>query len=182
MCNFASFVLTKEMAFWSDKTNSHDEIIKEHGLYEGQMRASINLLKVELIPTTDLFDFDSYEFVVDQDLLPKWFDKDECEKRTRTAISKRFPKGFPSDFIGNLDLVGTQITKLPENLKVGGDLYLRGTQITKLPDNLTVGGDLYFSRTKITKLPDNLTVGGYLYLGRTQITKLPEKFKNQVIR
>ena len=41
---------------------------------------------------------------------------------------------------GSLDLSGTQITSLPDNLTVSGWLDLRGTQITSLPDNLTVGG------------------------------------------
>ena len=75
---------------------------------------------------------------------------------------------------GDLDLRGTKITSLPDNLTVGGNLYLYGTPITKLPDNLTVGGSLYLSRTKITSLPDNLTVGGSLWLNNTQITSLPD--------
>ena len=45
-------------------------------------------------------------------------------------------------YSGSLDLEGTQITALPENLTVGGSLDLRGTQITALPENLTVGGYL----------------------------------------
>ncbi|MBQ8216454.1 MAG: hypothetical protein IJZ91_00680, partial [Oscillospiraceae bacterium] len=52
----------------------------------------------------------------------------------------------------------------------GGSLDLRGTQITALPDNLTVGGSLDLRGTQITALPDNLTVGGWLYLSGTQIT------------
>ena len=75
---------------------------------------------------------------------------------------------------GNLDLIGTKITALPDNLTVGGNLYLRGTRITALPDNLTVGGWLDLSNTKITALPDNLTVGGNLYLRGTRITELPD--------
>lgn len=43
---------------------------------------------------------------------------------------------------GDLDLRGTGITCLPENLSVGGDLDLEGTGITCLPDNLSVGGSL----------------------------------------
>ena len=77
---------------------------------------------------------------------------------------------------GNLDLCGTQITSLPENLTVGGLLDLCGTQITSLPDNLTVGGGLYLNNTLIASLPDNLTVGGSLYLCDTPITSLPENF------
>ena len=63
----------------------------------------------------------------------------------------------------HLDLEGTKITSLPDNLSVGGDLYLRGTNITSLPDNLSVGGSLYLRGTKITALPDNLSVGREIY-------------------
>ena len=75
---------------------------------------------------------------------------------------------------GSLDLRGTSITSLPDNLTVGGSLDLRGTSITSLPDNLTVGGSLYLEGTSITSLPDNLTVGGSLYLEGTSITSLPD--------
>ena len=75
---------------------------------------------------------------------------------------------------GWLNLIGTQITSLPENLTVGGWLNLSGTPITSLPENLTVGGWLDLRGTQITSLPDNLTVGGTLDISGTQITSLPE--------
>ena len=75
--------------------------------------------------------------------------------------------------IGSLDLQGTQITKLPERLSVGGYLDLEGTQITKLPEGLSVGGSLDLRGTQITKLPEGLSVGGTLYLDGTQITNYP---------
>ena len=53
----------------------------------------------------------------------------------------------------------------------GGGLNLRGTPIQTLPDNLTVGEWLDLSDTPIQTLPDNLTVGGSLYLRGTQISK-----------
>ena len=74
------------------------------------------------------------------------------------------------NYNGSLDLEGTGITALPDNLTVGGSLYISGTGITSLPDNLTVGGSLYISGTGITSLPDNLIVGGSLYLAGTGIT------------
>lgn len=84
---------------------------------------------------------------------------------------------------GNLDLSGTPITTLPDNLTVGGSLYLSGTGITTLPDNLTVGGYLDLSGTKITALPDNLTVGGWLDLSGTKITdKVKESKKVRRLR
>ena len=77
-------------------------------------------------------------------------------------------------YAGDLDLDGTGITSLPDNLTVGGSLYLRDTGITSLPDNLIVGGYLDLRDTGITSLPDNLTVGGYLDLRDTGITSLPD--------
>ena len=78
------------------------------------------------------------------------------------------------DEYGNLDLSGSSITALPDNLTVGGGLDLFGTGITALPDNLTVGGWLNLFGTGITSLPDNLTVGGGLDLIGTGITSLPD--------
>ena len=75
---------------------------------------------------------------------------------------------------GSLDLTGSNITKLPDNLVVDYCLYLGHSKITKLPDNLVVGDNLYLYDTKITRLPDNLVVGGNLDIKNTKITKLPD--------
>ena len=75
---------------------------------------------------------------------------------------------------GDLDLRGTAIQQLPDNLTVGGYLDLSGTAIQQLPDNLTVGGSLNLRGTAIQQLPDNLTVGGWLGLRGTAIQQLPD--------
>jgi hypothetical protein len=77
----------------------------------------------------------------------------------------------------DLNLYNTEITTLPDNLKVGGNLNLPNTKITTLPDNLKVGGNLDLPYTKITTLPDNLKVGGDLNLPYTEITTLPNNFE-----
>ena len=101
--------------------------------------------------------------------------RQEIEKfRKETGVNLIIKDGKPF-YGGSLDLRGTGITALPDNLTVGGYLDLRGTGITALPDNLTVGGSLDLENyTGITALPDNLTVGGYLYLRGTGITALPD--------
>ena len=71
---------------------------------------------------------------------------------------------------GNLDLSGTDITVLPNNLTVGGYLELWNTCIKYLPDSLTVGDSLDLRGTGIISLPDNLTVGGVLDIRDTKIT------------
>ena len=102
--------------------------------------------------------------------------KQEIEKfRKETGVNLVIKDGKPF-YGGSLDLRGTGITALPDNLTVGGYLDLENcTGITALPDNLTVGGSLDLRGTGITALPDNLTVGGYLDLENcTGITALPD--------
>ena len=110
--------------------------------------------------------------------------KQEIEKfRKETGGDLVIKDGKPF-YGGYLDLSGTGITALPDNLTVGGYLDLRGTGITALPDNLTVGGSLDLSGTGITALPDNLTVGGSLDLRGTGITgevKVNKKLSSKAI-
>lgn len=74
---------------------------------------------------------------------------------------------------GNIELSGSEITQLPDNLTVNGELILRNTDIKDLPNNLTVGDYLELWNTRIESIPDNLIVGGSLYLNDTGIKSLP---------
>ena len=72
-------------------------------------------------------------------------------------------KEVTKNVIGSLNLQGTKITSLPDNLTVGGSLYLGGAAIASLPDNLTVGEDLYLIGTQYldkNNLPSSLVVKG----------------------
>jgi len=99
---------------------------------------------------------------------------EERAKNHIIAINKQIQEYIKNGSKGDLDLGDTPIKQLPSNLtKVGGYLYLISTQITHLPDNLKVRGGLYLYKTPITQLPDNLKVGGYLDLTSTPIKQLP---------
>ena len=50
MCKFASFVLTKDREFWSDKSDSYEDIISKHNLHADGARGP-NILRVEISPT-----------------------------------------------------------------------------------------------------------------------------------
>ena len=98
MCKFASFVLTKGEEFWSDKSDSHEEIIRENNLHADGVRGP-NILRVEISPTNKIKIWPSlkaWDYRVDQDQMPEWFDAAECEKRTREALARRYKKGFTS--------------------------------------------------------------------------------------
>jgi hypothetical protein len=110
MCRFASFVLTKDREFWSETTDSHTDIISEHGLNE--MGASgVNIVRVEISPTNKIKKWPSlkeWAYKVDQDMLPDWHDPATTEKRTRAALQRRFKAGFKT-----VDASGcTALTKL----------------------------------------------------------------------
>ena len=101
--------------------------------------------------------------------------KEEREKNFLIATNKKIQEYIKNGSQGDLDLGGTPITSLPNNLtKVGGYLNLEDTKITSLPNNLTIKANCYLQDTPLAKLPDNLTVGGYLDLEGTKITSLPK--------
>jgi hypothetical protein len=102
---------------------------------------------------------------------------EERQKNYNIALQKQIQQYIKDGSKGDLNLNGTSITSLPDNLTVGGDLGLYNTKINSLPDNLTVGGGLNLGNTPITSLPDNLKVGGYLDLENTSITSLPDNLK-----
>lgn len=61
--------------------------------------------------------------------------------------------------------IWTEVTKLPwkKGLVVKDDLNLSGTKITKLPDNLKVGGNLYLSKNQKILIPNSVKIGGKIY-------------------
>ena len=61
------------------------------------------------------------------------------------------------------------------NIYVYGNLNLRNTNVTSLPDNLKVNSNLVLDNTKkLTSLPNNLKVDDHLFLRNTNITSLPD--------
>ena len=135
MCQFASFVLTKDRVFWSNETDSHESIIEENNLH-ADGACGPNILRVELTPPIegDLADFSKWQYRIDQDVTPDWAPRcdaatmDEVERRARVALKQRFLKRIIVP--GSLYLGGcTGLKALPDNLKVGGSLYLNGRYI-----------------------------------------------------
>ena len=106
--------------------------------------------------------------------LPKaWIDL--IKKLKLIQELENHPDGTQYKHRGSLDLSGTNITKLPNDLHVTDYLDLSKTKITKLPNDLYVDGYLNLRYCQyLTELPNNLYVGGYFNLdGCKQITDLP---------
>ena len=89
MCRPASFVLTKDRVFWSINTDSHEDIIAEHKLHQDGVRGP-NILRIEITPPDDDFTAPAkkWNFRLDQDIMPAWFDAEKDEKRARLELAK----------------------------------------------------------------------------------------------
>lgn len=61
---------------------------------------------------------------------------------------------------GSLDLAGSDIEYLPDNLTIPGFLNLRESKIKKLPENLIVEDFIDLNETEITEIPNSLVVKG----------------------
>lgn len=94
----------------------------------------------------------------------------------RDALAqKKVQKYIRDGSQGDLNLVGTEIEYLPNNLKqVGGYFDLSNTPIRSLPNDLIVWDSLDLNGTPIQSLPDGLKVVSYLDLTNAPIKSLPE--------
>lgn len=87
MCWPASFVVTRDRVFWSKRSDSHEDIIREFRLYADGVRGA-NIVRVEIVPPSgDLrVSTDRWELSVDQNDVPDWFDRKRCEEQVRLAL------------------------------------------------------------------------------------------------
>jgi hypothetical protein len=118
-------VVTKRKVFWSRYSDSHEKIISEYGLREMDVRGDAALVRIEITPP----DIDwstpprKWQYQVDQDILPGWYDASSVEKRVRTALkSWRQAK-----------LIGCGMLRVEQGL-----IYAYGSATVKAYDSATV--------------------------------------------
>ena len=129
MCNPASIIITKDRVFWSRSCDSHEPIIAEFGLTD-EVANQITIIRVEITPPQDAdgqpnfaAPLEQWQYRVDQDLLPKWYEKDpgKHEERARAALvdwhaAKVFLAGRHHDVTdGNCFLLGNSRANLRGN-------------------------------------------------------------------
>ena len=105
MCEFTSGVLDKLSAHWLKESNSHTEIIKRCCLREMCPDGiTANILKYEITPPAGnpRAPLADWEYRVDQDIFPDWFEPVECECRAREALARRATEEgwFATDIVG----------------------------------------------------------------------------------
>ena len=108
MCEFASFVLDKTHEYYLQTSNRHTEIIEHYKLREMHPNGlDAAILKVEITPPPEnrKAPIDQWNFRIDQDIMPTWFDAADAETRTRAALARR-----SADERWLIEEIGHQIT------------------------------------------------------------------------
>ncbi len=79
MCRFRSGILLKDRAVIARKDNdSHQDMLEELNISDTYENAARVFVRAELIPEKEEWwtDPDGWEFVIDQDIVPDWFEED----------------------------------------------------------------------------------------------------------
>ena len=91
MCNFASFVLTKDSVFYLPDSESHTRIISTHGIVESGAKG-LNVVKVEILPPKGVIALDNisdWKVIFDQDTFPEWHDPEKSARRARSLLHEK---------------------------------------------------------------------------------------------
>jgi hypothetical protein len=171
MCKWMSMIVDDEGKVY------HKNGVVSHGKIEKlfKLRDNGHYAKVELTPKTDLRDVESWEFLIDEERTPDWWDG-AYEDNVRQVARDWVKNGCDFGSVGGyLDLVGLTSLKDVKFGSVGGDLYLSGLTSLKGVTLPSVGGDL--DLRGLTSLKDVKfgSVGGYLDL--RGLTSLPKGYK-----
>ena len=93
MCRFKSGIILKsKVVVASGENDSHSDLLDSLGIEDNYIGASKVFVRAELVPKDNQWWIDpakepeNWTFVVDQDIVPDWFDREEHEKIFRETV------------------------------------------------------------------------------------------------
>ena len=91
MCQFFSAIVTKNDIIYDLNNDQHEELIKKANLNDSTLKP--NFVRVELI-NKDVFDrnLNNWKLIIDQDMIPEWFNKDIVEQRVKKLFASIYDK------------------------------------------------------------------------------------------
>jgi hypothetical protein len=87
LCNFFSAVILPSVVRWLPRSSSHEDIIDAHQIPMDGARGPRGV-RAELLPPIDpatVDDLSTWEYRLDQDVVPEWYVADDCAARIRGA-------------------------------------------------------------------------------------------------
>ena len=144
MCKLKSAIILKDRIFMPDY-DSHSKMLEELKITDDYFNASKVFVRAELSPENgDVFsDIDGWEFSVDQDITPDWFDEKDCAERMRNTV-KEWAKTHI--FIGQNDL----------KISHGENIFIKDCEDVDICDNATV--ENIYGNTTVENIYGNATV------------------------
>ena len=144
MCKLKSAIILKDRIFMPDY-DSHSKMLEELKITDDYFNASKVFVRAELSPENgNVFsDIDSWEFRVDQDITPEWFDEKDCAERMRNTV-KEWAKTHI--FIGQNDL----------KISHGENIFIKDCEDVDIYDNATVKS--ICGNATVENICDNATV------------------------
>ena len=148
MCKLKSAIILKDKIFMPDY-DSHSKMLEELKITDDYINASKVFVRAELVPENgDAFsDIDRWEFSVDQDITPEWFDEKDCAERMRKAV-KEWAKTHI--FIGQNGLT----------ISHGENIFIKDCKNVNIYGNATV--ESICGKATVKYIYDNATVN-YIY-------------------
>ena len=164
MCRFKSGIIFKSRCVVAPGENdSHSDLLREMNIEDTYTNASRLFVRAELVPKNNEWwtDPDGWEFVVDQDVTPDWYDTDpgKYEEEFRQAVKAWWDKHVIVDkkidelSSGFYRLKRCKVKKLLNDVKV----YLDRSTVGEMCGRSTVG-EMWGSST-VGKMRDSSTVG-----------------------
>ena len=112
MCRFKSGLVLKNRVILAPMYNeSHSRLLEREGIEDSVFNAQKVFVRAELIPKSGMLsDVSEWEYHVDQDIVPDWYDEDpkKYEKMFREAVKDWRDKNI-------FDICGVPCTKLKED-------------------------------------------------------------------
>lgn len=185
MCEPFSCIVTKERVLWSKGSESHEDIIEEHGL-KSQSLFTPDFVRCELHPPGWDYSTDpvSWSFVVDQDFLPIWFDSEEVAARViREAHNWKRYKVLTPDVqiiygkganLARAEMVEANLAKanLAKANLSGADLHQADLRGANLIEASLVNTDLCGANLEGVYLSEANLSKAYLYKAKLQYANL----------
>ena len=165
MCRFKSGIILKsKVVVAPGADDSHSGLLEEMGIEDSYINASKVFVRAELIPENNEWWInpkehpDKWEFIVNQDIVPDWFDKAEHEKEFREYVCDWWKQHVLVDqkidelLSGYYRLKRCKVKKLCKDVQVMCDSSI----VQKMCDSSTVQ-KMYDSST-VQKMYDSSTV------------------------
>ena len=176
MCRFKSGIILKSrVAIAPGGDDSHSALLESMGIEDDYIGASKVFVRAELVPKNDEWWIspeeypDNWVFVVDQDIVPDWFDKEEDEKVFRESVCDWWKQHVLID--QKIDELSSGYYCLKrcevETLCKGVQVVLDNSTVNEMWDNSAVNE--MWDNSTVNKMLGNSTVRSFKEYPKIQI-------------